>query len=297
MKKFPPVLFLSLIFLAGTALSGETLFPPIAPDVSRNGYVNDEQIFQHVEQELRRIIDGGKFTSTSTLIEQLGQRRICEIKNLPKPRTTSLQPGEIYRQNLASCLLVASTFKCPKCNNWHFNHAGATVLTEDGVAVTNFHVMNNRESPTMAAITSGGKLYPIVEVLAASEADDIAIIRLDTHGDKLSPVPVEAVTPVGSGVTLISSPEGRFFTLSTGIVSRYFMERDHNRQVPRVAMTADYAKGSSGSPLFNERGNVAGLVATTHSIYYDVKNNVERNLQMVVKSCVPAESVLKLIKP
>ena len=64
----------------------------------------------------------------------------------------------------------------------------------------------------------------------------------------------------------------------------------------RSDLTADYAKGSSGSPLFNEKGNVACMVATTHSIYYDVKNNVERNLQMVVKSCVPAESVLKLIK-
>lgn len=289
------LLTLTLAFHFST-LADEALFPGIEAGGAKNGYVNDTMISQRVEKELRRIIDSGKFTRTSVLLDQLKQRKDCEVKDLPKPRTAKLTTGEIYQRNLASCLMIAHTFKCTKCNNWHFNHAGATVLTEDGVAVTNFHVMNNQESPLMAAITTGGKLYPIVEVLAGSESDDVAIIRLDTHGDKLTPAPLEAVTPVGSDVTLISSPEGRFFTLSTGIVSRYFFERDKNRQVPRVAVTADYAKGSSGSPLFNDRGNMTCMVATTHSIYYDVKNNRQDNLQMVVKSCVPAESVLKLIR-
>ena len=112
-------------------------------------------------------------------------------------------------ERVASCLLIANTYKCPKCSKWHMNSAGGTVLTEDGIAVTNFHVMNNKESPLMVAISCSGKLYPIVEILAASEADDVALIRLDTHGDKLAPAPLEAVTPVGTDVTLISSPEGR----------------------------------------------------------------------------------------
>jgi V8-like Glu-specific endopeptidase len=62
-----------------------------------------------------------------------------------------------------------------------------------------------------------------------------------------------------------------------------------------MAITADFARGSSGSPVFNECGNVAGVVCSTQSIYYRETRGRQTDLQMVFKQCVPAEQVLKLI--
>ncbi|MBT3890365.1 MAG: hypothetical protein HOF72_07045, partial [Planctomycetaceae bacterium] len=61
-------------------------------------------------------------------------------------------------------------------------------------------------------------------------------------------------------------------------------------------ITADYAKGSSGSPVFNSLGEVIGLVSSTESIYYTQTNDVQKNLQMVFHNCVQGQAVLSLIK-
>lgn len=88
-------------------------------------------------------------------------------------------------------------------------------------------------------------------------------------------------------------------------------------------VTADYAKGSSGGPVFNNRGDLIGLVSSTNSIAYTTLplsvNPKEKTLcitqprkkpasvngkplimqmnhQMTLKNCVPSRSILDLIK-
>jgi len=63
-----------------------------------------------------------------------------------------------------------------------------------------------------------------------------------------------------------------------------------------MAVTADFARGSSGGPAFNDCGNVVGFVCSTSSVYYKVGQGRKDDLQMVFKNCVTAASVLKLIK-
>ena len=62
-------------------------------------------------------------------------------------------------------------------------------------------------------------------------------------------------------------------------------------------ITADFAKGSSGSPILNNRGEIIGMVAATESIYYTETQEEQKNLQMVFKNCVPSHSIRNLLKP
>ncbi len=164
------------------------------------------------------------------------------------------------------------------------------VLTADGVGATNYHVFEQDTAETMVVATRDGRVYPIKEMLAASRADDVAIFRIDA--ENLTPAPVRPDAPVGTPAWVISHPARRFYTFTDGMVSRYFQVRHQGQAVPMMSITADYARGSSGAPVFDDGGNVIGLVARTESMYDSVEDRVQRNLQMVIKQCVPARSLL-----
>ncbi len=135
----------------------------------------------------------------------------------------------------------------------------------------------------------------VEEVLAASKRDDLAIVKLS--GGDFTPAPIAEMARVGSNVIAISHPEGRFYTVSEGIVSRYYKQSTRKGDGPaRVAITADFAKGSSGCPVFNADGLVIAVVASTNSIYYSRDDEGhESSLQMVVKSCIPSSAILRLL--
>jgi len=208
-----------------------------------------------------------------------------------------MTPAEIYADFKGSVLMCGSAYKCSKCARWHVGTATAFVLTEAGVLVTNHHVVNNKNGKALIVMTYEGKHFPVMEVLAANEADDIAIIRIDPKGVKLKSITLDAKAPVGTPVTVISHPKGRYYKLSTGVVSRYFSRTKGRARTSRVSITADYARGSSGGPVIGPNGAVIGMVASTSNIYYEDKaEKGKQRLQMVVKECATAANILKLIK-
>lgn len=255
--------------------------------------VNDRRLQDSILKAAEGFINSGRATKMPALIGQLGQKS-CRLK-LPKPSRKERSVSLIYAQNKPGVLVMAGIFKCDKCAHWHAGCASGFVLTDSGVAVTNYHVLNAPKNETLVAATDDGRVLPVQSVLAASEADDIAIVQL--AGDHLQPLPLSADAPVGSKVCAISHPDGQYYTLTEGIISRYCMRSVKSTEVPQMAITADFARGSSGGPIFDDCGNAVGMVASTVSIYYTNDNGKKENLQMVLKHCVPAASVLHLIEP
>lgn len=260
-------------------------------DTSSN-YLNDREIKSAIERAGTAMIEAGEVTDNAVFLEQL-QRASADI-DAPAPGALTDQGEDLYERAADGVLVVAGLYLCGRCDNYHANCATGFVVREDGLAVTNHHVIDNDNNVTLVAMTRDGRVVPVTEVLASNKADDVALIRIAGEGP-YKPLPIARDARVGQPVHTITHPSGRFYCYSTGEVARFFLTHNHGRpDVRRTQITAVFAKGSSGGPIFNDAGQVIALVTTTDSVYYNTDDGKQENLQMVFYNCVPYESVLGL---
>jgi S1-C subfamily serine protease len=143
------------------------------------------------------------------------------------------------------------------------------VLNGDGEIVTNAHVVTTGEGSAIKRATAvyvefaDGNRVP-AKVLGHDPNADVALLRVDTKGLTLRPLPLgdSEKVAVGEPVAAIGSPFGQAQSLSVGIVSA--VDRS-------VASLTDFAiagaiqtdaainPGNSGGPLVGSDGRVIGI--------------------------------------
>ena len=155
-------------------------------------------------------------------------------------------------------------------------------------------MFNGRDHAGFGVLTKDGKVSPVVEILAADKSADIAIFRV--KGEGFTPLALGNSSKVGGDVHIIAHPDSRFFSYTSGNVSRYY--KSSNGKATWMAVTAEFARGSSGGPVMDEMGNVVGMVANTQSIYYPKRKKTDFRgpFQMVIRNCVPVNAIRKLIE-
>ncbi len=254
--------------------------------------VDDEELAGRFTRTAEELLTQGKTVKMKELAEQMSRTNFN--LRLPAPASRKMTTVELAAKYRAGVLIVGSLYKCTKCTKWHTTSAGGFMLTSDGVLVTCYHVANKPENETLVMMTGDGRVFPVKEVLAANRTADIAILKVEGTG--FTPLPVAADAPIGAPVRVFSHPDSHYYSLTEGMVSRYYTQnRRRAGKVNWMTITADFAKGSSGGPVLDENGNVVGMVDNTMSIYYDEKEGVKDNLQMVFKNCVPSRNILDLL--
>ena len=166
------------------------------------------------------------------------------------------------------------------------------------MCVTSQHVAKDRGSRGFVAMLRDGRVFPVREVLATDLLNDLLIFQLDLPAEvKLPVLPLApAPAPVGSPIVVMSHPDDRFYMLTAGMVARQTVWRAAGGDEAFMAITADFAKGSSGCPVLDERGAVVGIVNNTESIYFDDDGKKKQlDLQMVVKNATPSWVVRKMV--
>ncbi len=266
---------------------------PVTGFAAPGSLIDDNALRSSFQKGLESLYNAKKTTALKELNLQL-DRAITNVK-IPKAAGIKLPPGKFYNHCKPSVFMVGRLYKCNKCTKWHVSSASGFAINSSGVIATNYHVVDNNDGATMGAMDHTGKTYAVAEVLAANKADDVALLQL--RDARLTPLPLANKAPVGSAVNVISHPDGRYFTMTRGDVSRYFLSRSKGGgKAERMAITADYAKGSSGAPVIDNTGAVVGMVSSTSSIYYNQTGGKKENLQMVIKSCVPVEAIRRLLR-
>ena len=279
--------------LTGVFVFGLTVLshPPRQRSSAEDTCSNEPANPMNLVREIGALIKKGRTEKMAKLISQLSRKQ-CRLK-LPAVPAAKLDGVQLYRQGSESVVLVGAQYKCKKCPRWHVSVATGFAIAASGVVVTNYHVVNKPGGAGMAIMTRAGKVHGVGEVLAANKDADVAILK--TTATDLVPLPLQVGAPVGTPIHVISHPSKMTYMLTEGIIARRHDHRTKSGNIEMLAITADFAKGSSGGPVLSERGAAVGMVASTRSIYYEKKNGVETKLQMVIKNCVCAESILACI--
>jgi len=131
-------------------------------------------------------------------------------------------------------------------------------VSADGLLVTNLHVVKGYEQ--VRVVLSTGEDRTTSTVVGYSELHDLVVLKAEgrktpfvTLGDS------EQVSP-GEQIVVISNPEGYTGSVSTGVVSEI---RTLGTFEKVIQFTAPISHGSSGGGIFNEAGQVIGVVSSS----------------------------------
>ena len=133
------------------------------------------------------------------------------------------------------------------------------MISSDGLAVTNSHVVQQRTS--LAATTHDGDRLP-AELIGDDPATDLALIRVAARDLPFSKLGEAGDLQPGQLAIAMGNPLGFQSTVSTGVVSALgrSMRTDQGRLIDNVIQhTAPLNPGNSGGPLLDSHGNVIGV--------------------------------------
>jgi tetratricopeptide (TPR) repeat protein len=189
--------------------------------------------------------------------------------------------NEIYRQNSPAVVVVIAMDSTGR----PMSLGSGFIVREDGAVVTNYHVINMASD---IKIKVGARVERVEGVLHADPENDLAILKLAGTGYPKVKIGDAGKLGVGEKIYVIGSPRGLENTISEGIISG-IREVDTTRKI--LQMTASISPGSSGGPLFNERGEVVG-VAT-----FLIEENQNLNFAMPINLVVAGLAKKELVKP
>jgi len=136
------------------------------------------------------------------------------------------------------------------------------VLTRDGLAASNFHVLE--DAMRVDATLGDGRKLEVVGVRGFDEGRDLVVFQLGharanrierPSGLHALPLGMSARIGIGDRVAIISSPKGLSNTVSDGLVSA--IRTDDGQRL--IQITAPISPGSSGGPVFDAHGKVVGI--------------------------------------
>ena len=140
------------------------------------------------------------------------------------------------------------------------------VLTKDGYIVTNYHVV--KDADTVKVTMYNGDEYD-AKYVGGDEDYDIAVIKVEATD--LQPVTLgdSDKLNVGDHVLAVGNPLGELtFSMSGGMVSSVNRAINVSGTPFNMIQTdASINPGNSGGPMFNQYGEVVGIVSAKYSSY------------------------------
>ena len=135
---------------------------------------------------------------------------------------------------------------------------GSGFFLRPGQVVTNLHVIRGAQRCEIKTLDGKGRVFPVAGTLAIDEEGDLALLSVATPPERPRASELANALPdEGEQIFVIGNPLKLEGSVTDGIVSAV-------REVPNVGkiiqITAPISHGNSGSPVFNLKGQVVGVV-------------------------------------
>ena len=143
-------------------------------------------------------------------------------------------------------------------------------ISSNGYIVTNYHVTNNAKSIRIRGVNEDFSKAYKAKVVIEDKNNDLTILKIDDPSfTSLGTIPyliTSRASDVGSSVFVLGYPlrasMGDEVKLTNGIISS---NSGFQGDITSYQITAPVQPGNSGGPLFDDKGNIIGIINAKHS--------------------------------
>lgn len=165
--------------------------------------------------------------------------------------------------------------------------SGTGFALNNGYVVTNYHVIDNAKSIYIQGVKGDFVKKYKATIIATDKYNDLALLRIaDGSFNGFGSIPYNvktSVSDVGEEVFVLGYPltstMGDEIKLTTGVISS---KTGFQGDVSLYQISAPIQPGNSGGPLFDNRGNLIGVVNAKHkgaeNVGYAIKTSYLNNL-------------------
>src|SRR5262245_57400813 len=268
--------------------------------------IDDELLELRITQACAKLREGGALVSCATLLGQAAAGKTFAMPRIAE-QVQALEPPQVYERVHRSLRIVGHYYLCTECDEWHFAGASGFCIGRNGVVATCAHVIATDATMRDAYLVTAdleGHVWAVESVLSKDEGADVAVLK--TGEPDCIALALRGSAHVGERVYCLSNPDHQFGFFSEGLVARWFLQRDPvpegsvhkppDQVAPRtwLHVTCEFAKGSSGAPIVDSKGNVVGIAQSTSTVVYDEDATVAET-QMVFKIATPAMALMALL--
>jgi S1-C subfamily serine protease len=211
-------------------------------------------------------LDLGSGKTTTTVVQQAP----FGSSDNASDSDSGLTAGDIYKRDAPGVVFVRSQivqrtqspfdFGLPQEQRGEATGSGF-VIDKAGTILTNAHVVNGASKVT---VQFENKQSVEAKVLGKDESTDLALLKVDPAGLKLTPLILGSskTVQVGDPAIAIGNPFGLERTLTTGVISavKRTIQAPNSFEIDDVLQTdAPINPGNSGGPLIDATGKVIGI--------------------------------------
>ena len=164
--------------------------------------------------------------------------------------------------------------------------SGSCFAIGNKLVATNYHVIDNAEKITITGVNGRKGISYEAEVVLKDPVSDLAVLNITDNrfeGFSIKYGFKDSVSDVGTSIFVLGYPltstMGEDLKLTTGVISS---KTGFQSDVSQYQISAPIQPGNSGGPLFDEKGNIIGIVSAKHlgaeNVGYAIKLGYLKNL-------------------
>lgn len=172
----------------------------------------------------------------------------------PTKLPAALTPEKLYQTVLPSVMTLEV-----ECQSGEKFVGSAVLARADDVAVTAWHVVANAR--TVWAVFADGQRVKVIGCIHQDALRDLALLKLERPRPHGQATLCRDLPAIAARIYVVGTPKGYAFSISDGLISQ-IQTVDGFRE---YQLSCPLSPGNSGSPIFNQRGEVIGIASWTKS--------------------------------